>query len=139
MHGITHVKIIKTFLCLVVKIDIFQVRQHNRKILFTKKKKYRDFISEEDTFLWLLGVRLIAGTESEAAAAQNWALQTKCDATKILETETNNKCRLCYQYDETIDHIISECPILAQQYIKRHDSVCVCVHNYILTCARKMG
>ena len=30
-------------------------------------------------------------------------------------------------FDETIDHIISACPILAkEQYIKRHDSVCVC-------------
>ena len=35
------------------------------------------------------------------------------------------QCRLCQQFDETIDHIISACPILAkEQYTKRHDSVC---------------
>jgi len=35
------------------------------------------------------------------------------------------KCRLCQQFDETIDHIISACPILTKEkYIKRHDSVC---------------
>jgi len=52
---------------------------------------------------------------------------TKYYATKILNTETDNKCRLCQQFDETIDHIISACPILAkEQYIKRHDRVCVC-------------
>jgi len=44
------------------------------------------------------------------------------NATKILNTETDSKCRLCQKFDETIDHIISACPILAkEQYIKRHD------------------
>jgi len=42
-----------------------------------------------------------------------------------LNTETDIKCRLCQQFDETIDHIISACPILTkEQYIIRHDSVC---------------
>ena len=37
----------------------------------------------------------------------------------------DSKCRLCQQFDETIDHIISACPILAkEQYIRRHDRVC---------------
>jgi hypothetical protein len=41
-----------------------------------------------------------------------------------LNTETDSKCRLCHQFDETIDHIISACPILAkEQYIKRYDRV----------------
>ena len=58
-------------------------------------------------------------------AAQDQALQTKYYATKIYNTETDSKCRLCQQFDETIDHIISACPILAkEQYIKRYDSVC---------------
>jgi len=59
-------------------------------------------------------------------AAQDQALQTKYYATKILNTETDCKCRLCQQFDETIDYIISACPILAkEQYIKRYDRVCV--------------
>jgi len=46
-----------------------------------------------------------------------------------LKTETDSKCRLCQQFDETIDHIISACPIQAkEQYIKRHDKVCVQLH-----------
>jgi len=62
-------------------------------------------------------------------AAQDQALQTKYNATKILNTETDSKCRLCHQFDETIDHIISACLILAkEQYIKRHDSVCAQLH-----------
>ena len=54
----------------------------------------------------------------------NQTLNTKYYATKILNTETDIKCRLCKQFDETIDHIISACPILAkEQYVKRHDRV----------------
>jgi len=46
-----------------------------------------------------------------------------------MNTETDSKCRLCQQFDETIDHIISACPILAkEQYIKRHDRVCAQIH-----------
>jgi hypothetical protein len=71
-------------------------------------------------------------------APQDQALQTKYYATKILNTETDSKCRLCQQFDETIDRTISACPILAkEQYTKRHDRVCV--HNYTSTYARKQG
>ena len=86
----------------------------------------RQRISEEDTFLWLSKGDLKAETESEIVAAQDQALQTKYYATKILITETDSKCRLCQQFDETIDHIISAYPILAkEQYTKRHDkSLC---------------
>jgi hypothetical protein len=34
-------------------------------------------------------------------------------AHKILQTEADSKCRLCQQFDETIGHILSACPILA--------------------------
>jgi hypothetical protein len=46
-----------------------------------------------------------------------------------LNTETDSKCRLSQQFDETIDHIISACPILAkEQYVKRHDRVSAQLH-----------
>jgi hypothetical protein len=81
----------------------------------------RQLISKEDTFSWLSKGDLKAETESEIVAAQEQALQTKYHATKILQTETDSKCRLCQQLDETVDHIISACPILAkEQYINRH-------------------
>jgi hypothetical protein len=65
--------------------------------------------------------------ESEILAAQDKALQTKYCARKILLTD--RKCRLCQQFDETIEHIIATCQILAEEeYIKRHDRVCVELH-----------
>ena len=89
----------------------------------------RQLISEEDTFLWLSKGDLKAETESEIVAAQDQALQTKYTETKILSTETDSKCRLCQQFDETIDHIISECPILTkEQYTKRHVRVRAQLH-----------
>ena len=40
----------------------------------------------------------------------------------------DNKCRLSQQH-ETIDHIISACPILAkEQYVKRHDKESAQIH-----------
>ena len=86
-------------------------------------------ISEEDTFLWLPKGDLKAETESEIVTTQDQALQTIYYVTEILNTETDSKCRLCQQFDETIDHIISACQILAkEQYMKRHDRVCAQLH-----------
>jgi hypothetical protein len=53
---------------------------------------------------------LKAETESEILLAQDQAFQTKYYATKILNTETDSKCRLCHQFDKTIDNIISAMP-----------------------------
>jgi hypothetical protein len=62
-------------------------------------------------------------------AAQDQALQTKYHATKILQSEKDSKCRLCHQFEETVDHIMSACQTLAkEQYIKQHDRVCAQLH-----------
>jgi len=83
----------------------------------------------EDTFLWLTKGDIKVETESELVTAQDQALQTKYYATKMLNTETDSKCRSCQQFDATIDHIISTCPIMAkEQYRKRHDIVCAQLH-----------
>jgi len=80
----------------------------------------RQLISEEDTSLWLSREGLKAETESKIVAAQDQALETKYYATKILNKETVSKCRLWQQFDETVDHIISACPILTKEhYIKK--------------------
>jgi len=37
--------------------------------------------------------------------------------------------RLCHQFDETVEYVISACPILAkEQYVKEHDRVCAQLH-----------
>jgi len=88
-----------------------------------QQKKKRKFINKGNR----------SETESEIVAAQDQALQSKYYA-----TETGSKCRLCQQFDETIDHIMSAWPILEKErYIKRHDSVCAQLHFNIRTIGHK--
>ena len=48
---------------------------------------------------------------------------------KIDNTQQNSNCRLCGERDETVNHIISECSILAQkEYKNRHDWVGKVIH-----------
>jgi hypothetical protein len=62
-------------------------------------------------------------------AAQDQTLQTKCHVTKILQTETDSKRRLCKHFDETMEHTVSACPILAKkQYVEIHDRLCAQLH-----------
>jgi len=85
----------------------------------------RQLISEEEPFLWLSRGDLEGETKSEIAA-QGQALQSTCHMTELLRTETHSTIRLCKQFHEKVEHIISACPILAQeQYREKHDSVCV--------------
>ena len=46
----------------------------------------RQFVGGEDTLLWLLGGDLKGEAGSEVIAAQDQELQSKCHATKILQT-----------------------------------------------------
>ena len=58
---------------------------------------------------------LKAGTE--ITAAQDQSLQTKYHATKILQTETNSKYKLCQQFGETVDNIVRMFNIGKEQYM----------------------
>jgi Ni,Fe-hydrogenase III component G len=71
-------------------------------------------IGEENTFLWLSKGDLKAETESEIVAAQDQALQTKYHVTKILQTETYSKCRLCHQFQGTVDKPTDPSPTINQ-------------------------
>jgi len=68
----------------------------------------RQLISEEDMVLWLSRGDLKGETESKGMATQDQALQT----------ETNSKCRLCQQFDETIEHTVTACQTMAKEQPK---------------------
>jgi len=71
-------------------------------------------------------------TESIVVAAQDQAISTKYFKNKILKEENEGKCWLCKQHEEIIDHLTSECPILAKnKYLIRHDKVCTHLHYSI--------
>ena len=65
-------------------------------------------------------------------AAQDQAISTNYFKNKILKEETESKCRLCEQHEETIDNLTSGCPVLAKnEYLMIHDKVCSHLHYSI--------
>lgn len=78
---------------------------------------------------WLKTGYMKNETESLLMAAQDQALATRNYKVTILKEQGSKKCRMCNERDETIMHILSECPKLAQtEYKKRHDKVATMVH-----------
>jgi hypothetical protein len=61
--------------------------------------------------------------------AQDQVLHTKYQATKLLQTGTVNKCRICKQFYETVEQIILACPVMPkEQPVKRHERVLAQLH-----------
>ena len=51
---------------------------------------------------------------------------------KIIKNGASPKCRLCHEFDESIEHIISGCPVLARkEYLERHDKALTYIHWHI--------
>ena len=80
-------------------------------------------ISHDKTWTWLRKENFKEETESLLMAAQNIAIKTNHINARIDKTQQNGKCSLCGDGDETINHIISGCIKLAQEYKARHDWV----------------
>ena len=77
---------------------------------------------------WLRKGNLKRETESLLIAAQD-AIRTNHIKARIDMTQQNSKCRLCGDWDETINHLIRECSKLAQkEYKTRHDWVGKVIH-----------
>ena len=57
-------------------------------------------------------------------AAQTQSLRTNTIKAKIDRSQKDSLCRMCRQKDETVNHLLGECPKLAQkEYRRRHDGV----------------
>ena len=78
---------------------------------------------------WLKKGTLKKETESSILAAQDQALATNWRQ-HMRSKEVSPLCRLCKTWDETVAHIVSECPKLAQNQYKlwRHDEVAKILH-----------
>jgi hypothetical protein len=86
-------------------------------------------MDREQTYRWLKFGDIKGETQSIIVAAQDQALGTYYFKTKVLKEETESKCRLYKEYEETMDHLTSEGPVSAKnEYVIRHDkkSVRIC-------------
>ena len=77
--------------------------------------------------MWLRKRNLLRETESLLIAARN-KIRNKHMKVRIYKTIQNSGCRFCGDWDETINHKISECRKLAQEYKTRHDWVGKVIH-----------
>ena len=72
--------------------------------------------------MWLIKGNLKRETESLQRAAQNNALRTNHIKARIDKPQQNSKYKLCGDRNETMNHIISDCRILAQKEDKTRDN-----------------
>ena len=83
----------------------------------------------DETWTWLKEGKLKRETESLIIAVQDRAIRTNYVTATIDRSQEDPKCRMCKQNNETISHIVSGYPKLAQkEYKKRHDNVARAVH-----------
>jgi hypothetical protein len=89
-------------------------------------------VDKEQSYRWLKFGDIKGETERTIVAAKDQAVSTNYCKRKILKEEIESRCRLCKEYEESIDHLTSGCPILAKnEYIIRHDRVCTHLHYSI--------
>ena len=79
---------------------------------------------------WLKKGHLKKETESTIVAAQDQAIRTNNIRKHIHTEDVSSLYRMCGKFDETIAHIVAECPSLAQNEYKkwRHDQVARMIH-----------
>ena len=99
------------------------------KQLYGRFKRQISNISHEITWTWQRKGNLKRETDSLLIAAQNNAIRTNHIKARIGKTQQNNKCRLCGNRGERINHIISESSKLAEKvYTTRHDWLGKVIH-----------
>ena len=99
------------------------------KQLHVQFLKVMEGVASEKSLEWLEKCHLKKSTEGLIMAAQSQSLRTNAIKTKIDKTKSDPSCRLCKKSDETVNHLLSECPKLAQiEYKRRHDNVAKGIH-----------
>ena len=79
----------------------------------------KDVKNGESSWEWLRSGDLKREMESLLVAAQDQALNTNSVKKEIYHTTATNKCRLCNERVENVDHVVAGCKMLAQKEYKR--------------------
>ena len=58
-------------------------------------------------------------------AAQNQSIRTNLANVKINKSQKERLYRLCKKADKSIDHVVSSCSKLVQEYKRKHDNLIV--------------
>ena len=88
-----------------------------------------DGIDLQQQWSWLCNSNLKKETEGLVMAAQDQAISINYIKANIFHQGCSCQCRLCGSNNETVDHILSSCSVIAQSYYKqRHDEVAKIIH-----------
>jgi len=88
-----------------------------------------DHVCVKIQWSWLRFGNVSKEMEGLLFAAQEQALSTNAIKAHIYHSQCSARCQLCGGADETIDHLVSCCPVLVQkEYKSRHDCVASHVH-----------
>ena len=105
---------------MIESVKEFEERRGNEQSNMLKWKKLhgRSFNQIEEVAGEEILPRLRDGSlkreiESLIMAAHEKAIRTNAIKAKIDKTQGESKCRLCGKVDETVRHIVCECPMLA--------------------------
>jgi hypothetical protein len=93
-----------------------------------------DHVDSTATFNWIRDGYIFSETEGFMLAIQDQVIATKYYQKHIIHAVSvlNDKCRLCINKPETIDHITGACTSLASvEYTRRHDNVAKILHQQI--------
>ena len=86
-------------------------------------------VSKKQTHQWLKSAGLKPETEGLILAAQDQCLPTNNYKTYISKVSTDDRCRICKNSKETIDHIVASCSTIAPtEYLERHNKIAKYLH-----------
>ena len=98
-----------------------------------EKQSNRQFVDKKNTHGWLKSAGLKGETEGFIFAIQDQVIKTRAYEKSILQSDVEDTCRVCGKEPETLMHLASGCPILAQtEYISRHDNIAKHIHWQLL-------
>ena len=109
-------------------MTITRKQKWEEKHLCGRFKRLTSDISHGKTRTRLRKGNLKREIESLLTAAWNNAIRTNHINARIDKTQQNSRCRLCGDRYATINHILSKCSKLAQEYKTRHNWVGKVIH-----------
>ena len=87
----------------------FQKQRHGQFFRATEEDR------DERTWHWLRKGKLKKETEGLITAAQDQALRTNSIKHRIDKQDIAATCRMFGQQEETVEHVVAECTMLAQK------------------------
>ena len=103
------------------------------KPLHGKYRKEIEGVSTDRTWQWMVGGHIRKETEGLICAAQEQALRVNSIRNAIDGQDVSPMCRMCGCTNETVMHVASGCPVLAEsKYLSRHDTVGKHIHWLLL-------